>query len=531
METPLAQALGQTNFGTIDWIIVGLYLSLSIIIGLAVKKYVRSMTTYLGAGRAVGTCLGIATMTGTELGLVTVMYNAQKGFSGGFAAFHIALAAGIVTFVVGMTGFIVGRLRSLKVLTIPEFYERRFDRKTRILGGIMLTLGGVLNMGLFLRVGSMFVVGITGLSEDGTILPIVMACLLGLVLVYTVLGGMISVIITDYIQFVVLSVGLLVATYFCITNLGWQEVFDTVADLKGPSGFNPLLEGSGFGISYVVWMFFTAGLVSCAIWPTAVARALAMDSVEAVKRQYMWSSVSFMIRFLIPFFWGTCAFVFIMTKAPDLKLLFFPEDPTMQPVNNLYAMPVFLGRILPAGVIGIITAAMIAAFMSTHDSYLLCWSSVITQDIIAPLTGDKMKTQTRILITRILIVLIGFYILFWGLFYEGSEEIWDYMAVTGAIYFTGAFALLLGGLYWKRASSTGAFLALLTGLTAVLGLDVVQRLVGLQRQIPGTQEWEQVVTGEFIGLATVVLSLTMLVLGSLLFPDQKPSPSNASTLV
>ena len=231
METPLAQALGQTNFGTIDWIIVGLYLSLSIIIGLAVKKYVRSMTTYLGAGRAVGTCLGIATMAGTELGLVTVMYNAQKGFSGGFAAFHIALAAGIVTFVVGMTGFIVGRLRSLKVLTIPEFYERRFDRKTRILGGIMLTLGGVLNMGLFLRVGSMFVVGITGLSEDGTILPIVMACLLGLVLVYTVLGGMISVIITDYIQFVVLSVGLLVATYFCITNVGWQEVVDTVADL------------------------------------------------------------------------------------------------------------------------------------------------------------------------------------------------------------------------------------------------------------------------------------------------------------
>ena len=142
-----------------------------------------------------------------------------------------------------------------------------------------------------------------------------------------------------------------------------------------------------------------------------------------------------------------------------------------------------------------------------------------------------MKTQTRILITRILIVLIGFYILFWGLFYEGSEEIWDYMAVTGAIYFTGAFALLLGGLYWKRASSTGAFLALLTGLTAILGLDVVQRLVGLQRQIPGTQEWEQVVTADFIGLATVVLSLAMLVLGSLLFPDRNPSPSNASTLV
>ncbi|MBT5706993.1 sodium:solute symporter family protein [bacterium] len=526
MEAELNNALGQTNFTTLDWIIVALYLSISVVIGLFVKKYVRNMATYLGAGRAVGTCLGIATMTGTEMGLITVMYSAQKGFTGGFAAFHIAVAAGIVTFVVGMTGFIVCRLRSLQVLTIPEFYEKRFDRKTRILGGIMLTLGGVLNMGLFLKVGSMFIVGITGLSQDSTALPIVMTTLLLLVLVYTVLGGMISVIITDYIQFVVLSVGLLVTTGFCISTVGWQPVFDTVRNLKGASGFNPLIEGGGFGVSYIMWMFFTAGLVSCAIWPTAVARALAMESIAGVKKQFMWSSVSFMIRFLVPYFWGICAFVFIMTEAPDLQTLFFPEDPNVDQVNNLYAMPVFLGRILPAGIIGIITAAMIAAFMSTHDSYLLCWSSVITQDIIAPLTGGKMSAKTRILLTRIFIVLIGFYILFWGLLYEGNDEIWDYMAVTGAIYFTGAFAVLLGGLYWKRASSTGAFFALLSGLTAILGLDPVQRIVGLKTQNPTTQEWTQQLTGDQIGLMTVAFSLTVLVIGSLAFPDKKPATAN-----
>ena len=50
------------------------------------------------------------------------------------------------------------------MLTIPEFYERRFDRRTRVLGGIMMALGGILNMGLFLQVGSKFLVGITGLS-------------------------------------------------------------------------------------------------------------------------------------------------------------------------------------------------------------------------------------------------------------------------------------------------------------------------------------------------------------------------------
>ncbi|MCS1407945.1 MAG: hypothetical protein M2R45_01108 [Verrucomicrobia subdivision 3 bacterium] len=314
---------------------------------------------------------------------------------------------------------------------------------------------------------------------------------------------------------------MLVATGFCIQNLGWQPVFDTIVRLKGEAGFNPLAKGNGFGPSYVVWMFFTAGLVSCAIWPTAVARALAMDSVQGVKRQYLWSSLSFMIRFLIPHFWGICAFVFVMTKAPNLQTLFFPADPEAKSLDNLYAMPVFLGRILPAGIIGIITAAMIAAFMSTHDSYLLCWSSVITQDILAPLTRNRMSTESRILLTRIFIVMIGLYILFWGLLYEGSDEIWDYMAVTGAIYFTGAFALLLGGLYWKHASATGAFLALLSGMTAILGLDPVQRRVGLKYQDAGTGEWIQTLTSDQIGLLTVAFSLMVLAVGSLIFPNKK----------
>jgi SSS family solute:Na+ symporter len=525
MENSFTEALSHTNFSTLDWILVVLYLSISVLIGLFVKKYVRNMTTYLGAGRAIGTCLGIATMTGTEMGLITVMYSSQKGFTGGFAAFHIALAAAIVTFIVGATGFIVCRLRDLKVLTIPEFYERRFDRKTRILGGVMLAFGGILNMGLFLKVGSMFVVCITGMSQDSRALPAVMTVLLALVLVYTVMGGMISVIVTDYIQFVVLSFGILAATVVCLNQLGWENIVNTVQELKGEEGFNPLMEGSGFGWSYVAWMFFTAGLVSCAIWPTAVARALAMESTKAVKKQYMWSSLSFMIRFIIPYFWGICALVYFTTSAPDLQELFLPTDPNVEPVNNLYAMPIFLGRVLPVGLIGIITAAMIAAFMSTHDSYLLCWSSVITQDIIAPIRGKNFSTASRIKWTRILIVVIGLYILYWGLIYEGGDDIWDYMAVTGAIYFTGAFSLLIGGLYWKGASSTGAFLALLSGMTALLGLDPVQRLVGLKWVDPKTNEDVQYLSGDEVGLMTVAFTMVVFVAGSLLFPDKPKTQS------
>jgi len=493
MESALTNAASQTNFTSLDWVIVAVYLALSVGIAFFVKRYAGNMTNFVSAGRAVGTWLGIATLTGTEMGLITVMYSAQKGFTAGFAAFHIGVIAGVVALLIGLTGFIVVRLREHKVLTIPEYYEKRFGRRTRILGGIMLAFGGLLNMGLFLKVGAMFIVGITGMDPDGNALKIVMVVLLALVLVYTVIGGMISVVITDYIQFVILSVGLLVTGWLAVDFVGWDNLFETVRTHKGEAGFNPVAADSSFGFEYVGWMFFL-GIVNCALWPTAVARALAMESTTALKRQYMWSSISFAIRMIIPNLLGVCAFVFVITKAPDLQQLFSPADADAKAVDNLYAMPIFLGRILPAGLIGLITAAMIAAFMSTHDGYLLCWSSVITQDIIAPLFKERLDNPTRIKITRILIVLIGLYILYWGLFYTGEEDIWDYMAVTGAIYFTGAFSLLVGGLYWHRASSTGAVLALMAGITAVIGLGPVQQAV--HNWIPGSIA-EQTITATY----------------------------------
>ena len=483
MESALTNATSQTNFTTFDWLIVVVYLLVSVGIAFLVKRYAGNMTNFVSAGRAVGTWLGVATLTGTEMGLITVMYSAQKGFTAGFAAFHIGVIAGVVALFIGLTGFIVVRLREHKVLTIPEYYEKRYGRRTRILGGIMLAFGGLLNMGLFLKVGAMFIVGITGMEPDGNALKVVMVVLLALVLVYTVIGGMISVVITDYIQFVILSIGLLVAGWLAIKSVGWDNLFETVRTHKGEAGFNPVAADSSFGFEYIAWMFFL-GIVNCALWPTAVARALAMESTASLKQQYTWSSISFAIRMIIPNLLGVCAFVFVLTKAPDLQQLFSPVDADVEAVNNLYAMPIFLGRILPAGLIGLITAAMIAAFMSTHDSYLLCWSTVITQDIIAPLFKERLDNPTRIKITRILIVLIGLYILYWGLFYTGEEDIWDYMAVTGAIYFTGAFSLLFGGLYWHRASSTGAVLALLVGVTAVFGLGPVQDYV--HTYIPGS---------------------------------------------
>ncbi len=523
MNEAAQEALTQTNFGVVDTVIVVAYLLISLAIGLVVNRYTGSMENYIGAGRKLGVWLGIATMTGTELGLVTVMYSAQKGFTGGFAAFHMAVIAGVGTLFVGLTGFVVGPLRRMEVLTIPEFYEKRFDKRIRILGGVMLVLAGVLNMGLFLKTGSIFIVGVTGLASEGQALMWVMIGLLTLVLAYTTLGGMISVVLTDYIQFVVLAFGLLAATCIALWSLGWRHIFDTVHRELGAAGFDPTIEGGGFGWEYICWMVITAGLIGSAVWPTAVARALAMESERAVRRQYCWSSISFAVRFIIPYFWGICALVYITSSAggADLKAIFFPVEG--EPVlDNLYATPLFIGRLLPPVLLGVVTAGMIAAFMSTHDSYFLTWSAVITQDIVAPLRNNEMTTAQRVGLTRILIVLLGGYVLYWGLFYKGGEDIWDYMAVTGGIYFTGAFVVLVLGIYWSKTSSMGALLGLLSGLFMLLGLEPIQVAVGL-KYVDKAGATIEILTSPQIGLLTVAAAAVLTVIGSLLFPDPPKS--------
>ena len=444
LATPVAASssasMTESNFTAFDWSLVVLYLLGTLAIALLVRKLVQGMADYVVAGRSLRSGLAIASMVGSELGLVTVMYSAQKGFTGGFATFHIPLVAGLVALLVGLTGFIVVPLREMGVMTIPEFYQRRFGSGVRILGGAILALAGILNMGLFLKAGSIFLTGLTGLDSE-FYLKLVMTVLLLLVLVYVVLGGMLAVVITDYLQFVVLSVGLVLSCWLAVRQLGWSTLVDVVSQVHGNAGFDPL-DSSGFGLPYVTWMVFTAGLVSCAIWQTAVMRACSAESTEVVRRLYVWSSIGFLIRFLLPNFLGICALAWVFT-TPDALAAFEAMGGMASADATLQAMPAFLSQLLPIGLIGVVGAGMLAAFMSTHDSYLLCWASVLTQDVVAPLYGRELSQRARLLLTRAFVVSIGVFLLIWSLWYPLQQDLWDYMAVTGAIYFTGAFALLL----------------------------------------------------------------------------------------
>lgn len=517
-----------STFGPLDWSILVVYVAAVVAVGIYVNRYIAGMEDYVLAGRSLKSFLAVATMVGSELGLVTLMYSAQKGLTGGMAAFHIGVVAGVITLVVGLTGFIVVPLRQMGVMTIPEFYDRRFGRGVRIFGGLLLALSGILNMGMFLKAGAIFVAGLTGLTDPGAI-KVIMTVLLAAVLSYTVLGGMVSVVITDYLQFVLLSFTLLAACAIAVSQLSWSGIVESITTVHGQPGFNPFDE-KGFGPSYIVWMIFVAGLVSCAVWQTAVMRACAAESTTVVRRLYVWSSIGFLIRFMVPQFLGICALAYLW-QTPETRALFFAADGHVVASSDrtMQAMPVFLGQILPIGLLGLVGAGMLAAFMSTHDSYLLCWASVLAHDVAGPILGDRLSLRGKLLLARVFILVIGLFLLFWGLWYPIGQDLWDYMAVTGAVYFTGAFALLFLGLYWRRASRTGAYLALSGGAFAVLGLKPIlnwfKQVLNLSEKDLGIE-----LTSDHIGLATTALVLLLMVTGSLLFPDRKrPGPQTGGS--
>jgi SSS family solute:Na+ symporter len=195
-----------TQFSNVDWIIVAVYIAAIGYIGIHVNRYIHNVADYMVGGRASRWALNTASYVGTELGLVTLMYAAMDGFARGFAFLIMPLIGMVATFYVGQSGLVINRLREMELLTLPEFFQKRFGTRVRVIAGVIMALSGILNMGLFPKMGAVFMTYATGLGATPhaeTIVNIVMTGLIILVLVYTVMGGMVAVIITDYMQFVV----------------------------------------------------------------------------------------------------------------------------------------------------------------------------------------------------------------------------------------------------------------------------------------------------------------------------------------
>ena len=455
----------------IDLTIVVAYVAATVLVGLLARRSIRGIADFLVAGRSLRTHVATASMVSTGLGLVTVMYFAEEGFKNGFAPFILGVVAAISQMIVGRTGFIISRLRHLRVMTVPEFYEIKYTRGVRLLGGCILALAGTINMGLFPILGSKFVVGFTGLPQESV--NYVMIAMLVVVVLYTLMGGMVSVVLTDFAQYILLSVGFAFGTYYILTapELGWDRIVAAVETHRGPGGFDPIANDA-FGWTFLSYFLCISFFVI--LWQPELTRALSTQSARVARRVFWIQSGTAVGRAVIPMLWGAAALAYFNDPLHD----------------GQSAMPEMMGALLPVGLAGILLAGMFAAFMSTHDSYLLAWSGVIVRDVLSPLkailnrgqsergeddTWGGLSSIQEVRMTRIVVVLLAAFLGIFGIYYidKMPETAFKFMFITGTLYLAGTVGTVALGLYWKRANTPGAYCALILGALAPINFLVM----------------------------------------------------------
>ena len=429
-------------FSFVDWVIVILSLALTGLAGYSVRKYIGKLSDYLVAERGMGIWIGTASLVSTEIGIITYVYYAELGYAAGFSAFIIALVAGGVAYAVGKTGFVIKHLRELEIMTIPEYFQKRYTRGVRIMAGCLMAFGGALNLGIFPKLEASFLNIVLGIRTEH--LPATMAVLLTIVLVYTAAGGMVSLIVTNYIQYILLSIGTVIVTVVVLYSVGFSRTVNAVQTHLGNTGFNPFTNHE-FGTAFIIWQI-AISLATVTTWQSIAMRSFSSTDVSTGKKMFSFASVLFVGRAILPIFWGIAALAYFGSR-----------------MGHKDAMAHLLTSILPHGLLGLMVAGMLAASLSTYSGYLLAWSSIIAQDVVTPLLQRELSEKGKLLLTRITVIGLTIFIMIWSLVYKVPGPAYFYLNVTANLFLAATFVAIVAGVYWKRSSTLGAYLAFILG--------------------------------------------------------------------
>ena len=539
-----------SSFSLLDGAIAVLSLVATLWIGLRVKRYIGTIEDYLVANRGMGLYVGAASLLSTEVGIITYMYQAQFGFVAGFSAFVTGLITLGVCLLVGRTGFVITRLREMEILTVPEYFEKRYGRSVRVLAGVLMAFGGSLNLGIFPIIEARFLAVVTGIPSR--YLGFTMAGLLVVALVYTAIGGMVSLIVTNYVQYLFLAAGTVIVTLVCLRQVGWGGMVSTVESHMGGRGFDPV---GDLGVGFIVWQILL-WVALMTVWQSVAMRTFSTKDAAVGKKMFTLTGFLFLGRALIPMVWGIAALAFFWGRAepavapvagtrllqvqqlearlgetfqgdldagrleralPQVDLLErlareekaeTPEAARFEDAARerrselgLVAMPWMLAAILPTGLLGLVVAGMLAASISTYAGYFLGWSSIIAQDIVAPLAGRELSSRFRLGLTRATVVGLTVFIMVWSLVYDLPGPAYFYLQVTANLFMAPTLIVVVGGLYWRRASATGAILAFVLGAATSLTYLVPQLNLGVATA--GNLSWALAVLGFAIGSLVV----------------------------
>lgn len=478
----------QPHLSMLDVWILALYAIMMIVLGVVASKDTKGAKDYFLAGRSMNWFMIGFALFASNISSTTLVGLAGDAYSTGISVYNYEWMAGVV--LVFFSIFILPMVLRSQVYTMPEYLERRFDRRARTMfAWLTLFLNIVVDTAASLYAGSLLLEFVFPQMESWQLIAI-LAILTG---VYTVLGGLSAVMITEVVQAFILLFGSALITVFALDKIdgGWATVL-AVTPPEKLSLIRPLNDPG------VPWLGLITGvpLLGFYFWCTNQFMAQRMLAAKSLAHARGGALLAGLLKLPV---------LFIMVLPGTMAILLYPKLDRPDLV-----FPALMFDLLPSGILGLALAGFIAALMSSIASTLNSASTLITMDFIRPARPnlqDAQLTQIGRIATLVFMVLA----VFWAPQIGRFESLFKYLQQILSYTVGPVVALFLLGSFWRRANAAGAFWALTLGFIGggvLMGLNAV--LPGLAAGAPENAALQ--------GLnAAIGLQLHFLYIGPILF--------------
>ncbi len=545
--------LAFTNLSGIDLAIVGFVLASVVAAALFTRRYTSSVADFLSANRCAGRYLLTVASGMSGLGAITIVAQWEQIYQAGFAAQFWGQMMAPLGLILALSGWIIYRYRETRAMTLAQLMERRYSRKFRIFSGSLCWISGILNFGIFPAVTARFFIYFLDLPVrtfevpglDLTLnltLGAVMAVELTFAVMIALSGGQISVMVTDFIQGQLSNIIFLVLLVTMLVLFPWGVIVDTLTKApEGQSKLNPfdISQLPDFNISFFMMMLFIT-VYNFMVWQgTQGYNSSAINPHEAKMAGILAQFRSGVTYLLIPLA-AICAYVLLHAPvheaASTAVLATLDSLPDPQLAKQL-TTTVVLSNILPIGIMGLFAAVMIMAAVSTDTTYLHSWGSIFVQDVLLPWRqqcgyNDRITPENHLRWLKRAIIGVAIFAWIFSMLFPLKEFILMYFQITGAIFLGGGGAVLIGALYWKRGTTSGAWAAMITGSTLAIS-GVVTNNILWPKLLPSLKikyqetawitELPEVfwLNGMQLGFIASISAIVAYVVVSLLSPDPK----------
>ena len=475
-----------TNF---DWIIVATFVAGLVLAALATNRYARTVSGFLAADRCAGRYLIAVSYGMAQLGVISLVWFWQQYYDVGFTSIWWGFMENPALIVIALSGWVVYRFRQTRALTMAQFFEIRYSRRFRIFAGLVAFVGGILNYGVFPSVAARFFIALCGLPpvvqvvgvEVGTF-PLLMGVLLGTALFFVFIGGQVAVIVTDFVQGSFGQIVFLAVMIFLLVTYSWSDIGTALLSApEGQSLVNPFDLGQEQRFDAFYWVISVIVLFYGMLgWQgTSGYNAAAIDAHEA-KMANILNGWRYRVLMLITLVLPICIRV-VMTspehaaEAAEIEAIIASQpvlggDPEV--LASQLRTPAAASIMLPSGLLGLFAAALVGAFISTNDSYLHSWGSIFIQDVVLPFRKKPLGARAHLWLLRASILGVAIFAFIFSFNYTPNQYVAMFLALTGAIFVGGAGSAIIGGLYWRRGTTAGAWAAMVAGMT-LAGFGVV----------------------------------------------------------